>query len=94
MILWILVCGGILTFLLGIYFLIKNYKHGKYSKGYGLLSYLGLAMAVLGVILLMEPVFKSLPGNLSNMAPLGIAMCIFIIAGKLLLKPTFLKNKK
>lgn len=94
MILWILVCGGILTFLLGMYFLVKNYKHEKYSKGYGLLSYVGLGLAVLGVILLMEPVFKSLPGNFSNMAPLGIAMCIFIIAGKLLLKPTFLKNKK
>lgn len=94
MILWILVFAGILILVLGIYFLVKNYKHGKYSKGYGLLSYVGFAMVLLGVILLMEPIFTSLPGNFSRTGPWGIAMCTSIIAGKLLLKPTFLKNKK
>ena len=94
MILWILVFAGILIFSSGIYFLVKNYKDGKYSYGYGLLSYTGFTMVLLGVILLMEPIFTSLPGNLANIAPSVITMFICIIVGKLLLKPTFLKSKK
>ena len=93
MILWILVFTGILIFVSVIYFLVKNYKDGKYSKGYGLLSYTGFGMVLLVIILLMEPIFTSLPGNFSNTAPWGIAMCISTIVGNLLLKPTFLKNK-
>ena len=68
MILWILVFAGILIFSSGFIFLVKNYKDGKYSYGYGLLSYTGFAMVLLGVILLMEPIFTSLPGNLANIS--------------------------
>ena len=50
-------------------------------------------MVLLGGILLMEPIFTSLPGNLGNTAPWGIAMFASLIVGKLLLKPTFLKSK-
>jgi uncharacterized protein (DUF983 family) len=84
---------GTLIFVLGLYLLVKNYKNGKYIKGYGLLTYAGVAMVLLGVILLMEPVFTSLPGNLPKTVPLVIAICTCIIASKLLLEPTFLKNK-
>lgn len=94
MILCFLVVVGILILVTGIYFLAINYREGKYIKGYGLLSYLGFGMVLLGGILLMEPIFTSLPGNLSNTAPWGITMCASIIVGQLLLKPTFLKNKK
>lgn len=94
MILWILVFAGILIFASGIYFLVKNYRDGKYSYKYGLLSYTGFVMLLLGVILLMEPIFISLPGNLGNIAPIIITMFTGIIVGKLLLKPTFSKSKK
>lgn len=94
MILWVLVVVGILILVTGVYFLAINYRDGKYIKGYGLLSYLGFGMMLLGGILLMEPIFISLPGNLSNTAPWGITICTSIIVGQLLLKPTFLKNKK
>ena len=94
MILWIMVFVGILLFVSGLYFLVKNYKDGKYIEGYGYLSYAGFAMVLFGGILLMEPVFTSLPGNFSKSVPLGIIMCTCTIAGKLLLKPTFLRNKK
>ena len=94
MILWILVIAGILILVSGIYFLVKNYKDGKYSKGYGLISYIGFSMILLGVILLMEPIFISLPGNFSKTAPWGIATCTCIIVGQLLLKPTFLRSKE
>ena len=50
-------------------------------------------MVLLGGILLMEPIFTSLPGNLANTAPWGITMFASLIVGKLLLKPTFLKSK-
>lgn len=93
MILWIIVFVGTLIFLSGLYFLIKNYKDGKYIKGYGLLTYAGVVIVLLGVILLMEPVFTSLPGNLPKTLPLIIAILIGIIASKLLLEPTFFKNK-
>ena len=93
MILWILVFVGILMLATGIYLLVVNYRHGKYIKGYGLLSYVGFGMVLLGGILLMEHIFKSLPGNLANTAPWGIAMFASIIASKLLLQPTFLKSK-
>lgn len=93
MILWFLVFVGILILATGIYFLVINYRNGKYIKGYGLLSYLGFCMILLGSILLMEPIFTSLPGNLGNTAPWVITMFSCIIASNLLLKPTFLKNK-
>lgn len=94
MILWVLVFTGILIFASGIYFLVKNYRDGKYSYKYGLLSYTGFAMLLLGVVLLMEPIFIKLPGNWGNIAPIIITMFTGIIIGKLLLKPTFLKSKK
>lgn len=94
MILWILVFVGILMFVSGVYFLVKNYKDGNYNEGYRLLSYIGFSMMLLGVILLMEPIFISLPGNFANIAPWVIAMCTSIVASKLLLKPTFLRNKR
>ena len=93
MLLWIMVFVGTLIFVSGLYLLVKNYKDGKYIKGYGLLTYAGLAMVLLGVILLMEPVFTSLSGNLPKTVPLVIAICTCIIASKLLLEATFLKNK-
>ena len=93
MILWFLVFVGILILVTGIYFLVINYREGKYVKGYGLLSYIGFFMVLLGGILLMEPIFTSLPGNLGNTAPWSIAMFASLIVGKLLLKPTFLKSK-
>lgn len=93
MILWFLVIAGILILVSGIYFLVTNYRQGKYIKGYGLLSYVGFVMVLLGAILLMEPIFITLPGNFSNIAPVGITMFTCAIVGKLLLKPTFLRNK-
>ena len=93
MILWILVFVGILMLATGIYLLVVNYRNGKYIKGYGLLSYIGFCMALLGGILLMEPIFKNLPGNFASTVPVGIAMCASLIASKLLLQPTFLKSK-
>ncbi|EQK40102.1 putative membrane protein [[Clostridium] bifermentans ATCC 638] len=93
MILWFLVISGILILVSGIYFLVTNYRQGKYIKGYGLLSYVGFVMVLLGAILLMEPIFITLPGNFSNIAPVVITMFTCAIAGKLLLKPTFLRNK-
>ncbi|GAA0699263.1 hypothetical protein GCM10008904_04410 [Paraclostridium ghonii] len=92
MLLWIMVFTGILIFIPGIYFLTKNYKQGKYIKKYGELSYIGLGLIVLGVILLMEPVFTKLPGSLSGVLPAFIALFIFMIASRLLLKPAFLKK--
>ena len=50
-------------------------------------------MVLLGRILLMEPIFTSLQGNLANTAPWGITMFASLIVGKLLVKPTFLKSK-
>ena len=93
MLLWIIVFVGTLILVSGLYLLIKNYKDGKYTKGYGLLTYAGVTIVLLGVILLMEPVFTSLPGNLPKTLPLVIAISTGIIASKLLLEPTFLKNK-
>lgn len=87
MILWVLVFVGILLFVSGIYFLVKNYKIEKCNKGYELLSYTGFGLVLLGVILLIEPIFTSLPGNFPNIAPWGITMFISIIVGNLLLKP-------
>ncbi|WP_455538009.1 hypothetical protein [Terrisporobacter sp.] len=80
---------GVLIFIPSIYLFIKNYKMGKYIKRYGLISYFGLAIAYLGVILSMESIFRKLPGIL----PVFMTLIIFIVLGKLLLKPTFLKNK-
>ena len=74
MILWLLVFVRILILITGIYFLVINYRDEKYIKGYGLLSYLGFGMVLLGGILLMEPIFTSLPGNLANVALSGITM--------------------
>ncbi len=91
MALHILIIIGVLMFIAGLYLLIKNYMKGKYIKGYGFLAYFGLATIVLGVILSMESFFTSLPGTIGNTLPAGIAMIIFIISGKLLLKPI---NKK
>ncbi|MCU9816554.1 hypothetical protein [Paraclostridium sp. AKS73] len=93
MILWFLVIAGILILVSGIYFLVTNYRQGKYIKGYGLLAYTGFGMILLGGILLMETIFTSLPGNLSKTLPVGITMITCAIVGKLLLKPTFLRNK-
>lgn len=93
MLLSAMVFMGILVFIPSIYLLIKNYKCGKYIKIYGLLSYFGLFIAYLGVILSMEPVFIKLPGILPGILPFVMTMLIFSILGKLLLKPTFLKNK-
>jgi CXXC-20-CXXC protein len=93
MILWIMVFLGTLIFVSGLYLLIKNYNNGNYIKAYGFLTYAGFAMVLLGVILLMEPVFTSLSGNLPKTVPLVIAISTSIIASKLLLEPTFLKNK-
>lgn len=90
MLLWIMVFVGTLLFALGVYSLVKGYKAGKYIKGYGYLSYIGFNIALLGIILLMEPVFINLP----KLLPLAIVMCTCIILNQLLLKPTFLKNKK
>lgn len=92
MLLWIMVFIGILIFISGIYFLTKNYKQGKYIKKYGELSYMGLSLIVLGVILLMEPVFTKLPGILAGVLPVIITLFIFRIASQLLLKPKFLKK--
>lgn len=83
---------GILTFIVGLYFLVKNYKDGKYIKKYGVISYIGLGIAVLGAILLMEPIFTKLPPNLSGVLPSFISLAIFMVSAKLLLKPTFLKK--
>lgn len=93
MLLWIMVFGGVLMFFSGLYFLVKNYKNGKYIKGYGLLADVGVLMILLGVILLMEPVFTSLPGKLSMTVPLVIATFTIIISSKLLLEPIFFKKK-
>ena len=93
MILWILVFVGTLILSTGIYLLVLNYRDGKYIKGYGLLSYIGFIMSLLGGILLMEPIFKNLPGNFASTVPVGIAMFASIIASKLLLQPIFLKSK-
>ena len=94
MILWVLVVLGGLILYTGIYFLVMNYRDGKYIKGYGLLAYIGFGMILLGGILLMEPIFTSLSENLSKTLPVGITMFSTIIVGQLLLKPRFLKNKK
>lgn len=93
MLLLIIVFIGSLILASGLYLLIKNCNGGIYIKGYGLLTYAGVAIVILGVILLMEPVFTSLPGNFPITLPLVIATLICIIASKLLLEPTFLKNK-
>lgn len=87
MLLWTMVIGGALIFTLGIYFLLKNYKAGKYVKRYGNIAYGGLGILVLGIILLMEPIFTKLPQNISGVVPAFIAIVIFIIAGQFLLKP-------
>lgn len=65
MLLWTMVIIGTSLFVFGLYFLIKNYKTGESIKLYGNLAYLGLALVVLGTILLMEPLFTKLPQNLS-----------------------------
>ncbi|SHH43185.1 C1 domain-containing protein [Tepidibacter thalassicus] len=93
MLLWIMFFVGTLIFVSGLYLFVKNYKNGKYIKGYGLLTYVGIVMVLLGVILLIEPVFTSLPGNLPKTVPLVITICTCIIVSKLLLEPTFLKPK-
>lgn len=93
MLLWIIVFIGILLLTDGLCFLVKNYKHEKYIQKYGVLSYIGLFLIVLGVILLMEPVFTKLPGSLPGFVPYFIILFILMIASRLLLKPTFLKNK-
>ncbi|MDB8803687.1 hypothetical protein [Romboutsia sp. 1001216sp1] len=92
MLLWIMVFLGTLLFVVGLYFIVKNYKDGKYIKKYGVISYIGLGIAVLGTILLMEPVFTKLPPNLSGVVPSFISLAIFMVAAQLLLKPTFLKK--
>ena len=84
---------GILVFIPSMYLLIKNYKCGRHIKRYGLLSYYGLFIAYLGVILSMESVFRRLPGILPGILPVFMTMLIFGILAKLLLKPTFLKKK-
>ncbi|WP_250675362.1 hypothetical protein LZ906_004380 [Paraclostridium ghonii] len=53
---------------------------------------MGLSLIVLGVILLMEPVFTKLPGILAGVLPVIITLFIFRIASQLLLKPKFLKK--
>ena len=93
MLLKIMVFVGILIFISGFFLLIKNYKNGKYIKGYGLLAYVGISMVLVGTIILMEPIFKSLSKNLSIILPMVIVICSATIARKLLLEPTFLKNK-
>lgn len=87
MLLWTMVFGGTLIFSLGLYFLLKNYKTGKYIKKYGNLAYGGLGILILGVLLLMEPIFTKLPSNISGIVPAFLAIIIFIIAGQFLLKP-------
>ena len=94
MFLWIMIFIGTLLFALGLYNLIKNYRIGKYNKKYGLISYTGFSIALIGALLLMEPIFISLPGNLSTALPCFIPRFTCIILSQLLLKPTFLKNKK
>ena len=93
MLLWVIVFVGILIFISGLYFLVKNYKDGKYIKKYGLLTYTGLIVALIGIILLNEPVITSLPGNLPTTVLLVIVIFTSMIASKLLLEPTFFKNK-
>lgn len=90
MLLWIMVFVGTLLFILGLYSLVKGYKAGRYIKRYGYLSYIGFSIALLGIILLMEPVFINLP----KLLPLAITMYTCIVLSQLLLKPTFLKNKE
>ena len=94
MFLWIMIFIGTLLFALGLYNLVKNYRIGKYNKKYGLISYTGFSTALIGALLLMEPIFISLPGNLSTTLPCFIPLFTCIILSQLLLKPTFLKNKK
>ena len=93
MLLKIVVTVGILIFISGLYLLVKNYKNGKYIKGYGLLAYVGLSIVLVGTPILMEPIFKSLSGNLSIILPMVIVIFTSILGRKLLLEPTFLKNK-
>lgn len=93
MFLWIMIFIGTLLFALGLYNLIKNYRIGKYNKKYGLISYTGFSIALIGALLLMEPIFISLPENLSTALPCFILLFTCIILSQLLLKPTFLKNK-
>lgn len=92
MLLPIILIISISLFIFGLYFLIKNYKKGEFNKIYGNMSYVGFCLFVLGIILLMEPIFTKLPQNLSGVLPVAIASCIYIIAGRLLLKPTFIKK--
>ena len=92
MILWSMVFIGVVLFTYGLYFLVKNYKHGKYIKKYGVLSYIGLVLIVFASILLMQPVFTKLPRTSSGLLPFFISLGIFMIASRLLLKPTFLKK--
>ena len=93
MLLLIITFCGILMFVLGLHLLIKNYKDGKYIKKYGLLTYAGLIIVLLGMISLNEHVITSLLGDLSRTLPLVIIISICMIASKLLLEPTFLKDK-
>ena len=93
MLLLIITFCGILMFVLGFHLLIKNYKDGKYIKKYGLLTYAGLIIVLLGMISLNEHVITSLLGDLSRTLPLVIIISICMIASKLLLEPTFLKDK-
>lgn len=94
MLLWLMIFAGTLLFVSGLYFIVKNYRQGIYVKHYGVISYTGFAIAFLGAILLMEPLFTSLPGNLPATAPWTICLFIFIISAQLLLRPTFLKKKR
>lgn len=93
MLLSVMIFMGILVFIPSMYLLVKNYKCRKYIKIYGLLSYFGLFIAYLGVILSMESVFMRLPGILPGILPFFITILIFSILSKLLLKPAFLKKK-
>ena len=90
---WILFLMGIVLFVFTFRLFRKNNKDKNSLKLYGLLSYISLAIAIIGMTLIMKPIYMRLPDDLASLIPSAIGVAIIIIASHFLIKPGFAEKK-
>lgn len=90
---WILFLMGIVLFGFAFRLFRKNNKDKNSLRLYGLLSYISLAIAIIGMTLIMKPIYMRLPNDLASLIPSAIGVTIIIIASHFLIKPGFDEKK-
>lgn len=90
---WILFLVGIVLFVFTFRLFRKHHKDKNSLRLYGILSYISLAIVIIGMTLIMKPIYMRLPNDLASLIPSAIGVTIIIIASHFLIKPGFDEKK-